>query len=83
MFDRKGPAANPVHYHEWASTLAMAGCYVEVDATKVLLPDAVSIVKSVPASATGLRILFFNCAHIPWDLRPVAAQGGIRVGFRL
>ncbi|MEQ1779726.1 MAG: hypothetical protein ABMA14_00080 [Hyphomonadaceae bacterium] len=83
MFDRKGPAANPVNYNEWAQTLAASGAFVEVDATKILLPDALSIVKSVPSSATGMRVLFFNCGNIPWDLRLVATQGGARVGFRL
>jgi hypothetical protein len=82
MFEKKIAVSNPNSYHEWLAALAASGAYVEADATKIQASDALAILKAAPATATGLRVMFYNCAHIPWDLRSVAAAGGTRVGFR-
>ena len=75
--------SQPQHYHEWAGALVEAGCVVEIDASKLSVEDAVAIVRRMPQGAPGVRVIFFNCGDIPWDLLQLAGLGGSRVGFRL
>lgn len=74
---------SPQAYHEWAGALVEAGCMVEIDALKIGIESALAIVRMLPPGAPGVRVVFYNCGTIPWDLLQIAGLGGSRVGFRM
>ena len=73
----------PATYQEWIRALISLGSVVEVDCLKIDKPDAEAFVGMIPADEASIRIIFYNCGDIPWNLLTVANRGRGRIKFKM
>ena len=74
---------SPNTYAEWTLALVEMGAVVSVDASKIDLREALSLVRKLPMNGSGVQLKFYNCGSIPWNLLDVAQLGGSSIEIQM